>query len=138
MPAARRWVPVQRAPRRGSHAGAASSIRAQPAPSPLNSIDPGVTARLRADVTNTVGADFVVIVETLATALASLDMIDAETKLIEDVQQDLMDNFVNTCWPECPRHGSHPLWYREGSWWCDDKDQVAVAALGMLASISDP
>src|SRR5919206_4643576 len=60
---------------------------------------------------------------------------DAESyadKVVEDVQQRLMDEFIDTTWPACPRHGKHPLWYRDGSWWCE-KDGVAVAPPGGLA-----
>jgi hypothetical protein len=36
-------------------------------------------------------------------------------------------------WPACPRHSNHPLWYRDGAWWCD-QDDMQVAPLGKLVA----
>jgi len=52
-------------------------------------------------------------------------------KLVEDVQQTIHDLFIDTTWPACPRHLRHPLWYRDGAWWCE-ADGVLVARLGEL------
>jgi hypothetical protein len=52
-------------------------------------------------------------------------------KVVDDVQQQLHDEFIDTTWPRCPRHHRHPLWYREGSWWCEH-DNIAIAPLGAL------
>jgi len=54
-------------------------------------------------------------------------------KLADDVQQELHDTFVDTTWPACPRHRCHPLWYRDGAWWCE-ADGVALAPLGELSA----
>lgn len=43
-----------------------------------------------------------------------------------------MPEFVDTVWPKCPRH-RHPLWFRDGSWWCE-RDDLCVARLGELES----
>jgi hypothetical protein len=55
--------------------------------------------------------------------------------LVEDVQQEFHDCFVDVTWPACPRHPNHPLWlHREfESWWCES-DAVAIARLGELGS----
>ena len=60
-----------------------------------------------------------------------------EERLVEDVQQDFHDLFVDVTWPACPRHPNHPLWYRDGAWWCET-DGVAVARLGELAALKAP
>jgi hypothetical protein len=61
--------------------------------------------------------------------------IEAFTEMyVEDIQQWLMDTFVDTSWPTCPRHGRHPLWFHDGAWHCD-LDRVALAQLGELASV---
>jgi hypothetical protein len=52
-------------------------------------------------------------------------------RAVDDVQQFLHDTFVDTTWPACPRHLNHPLWFRDGSWWCE-ADGVAIAKLGEL------
>ena len=54
-------------------------------------------------------------------------------KVVDDVQQYFHDTFIDTSWPRCPRHPNHPLWFRDGSWWCD-RDEVAIAKLGELES----
>jgi hypothetical protein len=54
-----------------------------------------------------------------------------EEKVVEDLQQRFMDEFVDTTWPRCPRHFRHPLWYHNGNWVCEE-DAVAIARLGEL------
>jgi hypothetical protein len=51
-------------------------------------------------------------------------------KVVDDTQQDMHDEFIDTLWPKCPRH-AHPLWYRDGWWWCE-QDGLSVARLGEL------
>jgi hypothetical protein len=53
-------------------------------------------------------------------------------KVVDDTQQDMHDEFVDTVWLKCPRH-PHPLWFRDGSWWCE-RDELCVARLGELES----
>jgi hypothetical protein len=67
-----------------------------------------------------------------AAELREFDLGAADEKLAEDVQQEIHDTFVDTSWPACPRHGRHPLWYRDGAWYCDQL-AAPVAALGALA-----
>jgi hypothetical protein len=64
----------------------------------------------------------------------SLD--DYERRVIEDVQQGVHDDFVDTTWPACPHHPNHPLWYSEGWWRCDRAG--AIARLGELAGVRRP
>jgi len=52
-------------------------------------------------------------------------------KVVEDVQQRLQDEFIDTTWPACPRHLNHPLNYVEGAWRCP-RDGTIVASLGSL------
>lgn len=52
-------------------------------------------------------------------------------KVVEDVQQRLQDEFIDTTWPACPRHSNHPLNYADGAWRCPG-DGTAVAQLGSL------
>jgi hypothetical protein len=55
-------------------------------------------------------------------------------RVVEDTQQNIHDEFVDTVWPRCPRH-AHPLWFRDGFWWCT-QDDLRVAALGELKTNS--
>jgi hypothetical protein len=72
----------------------------------------------------------------LAANVRALDThVDFAQKLVDDVQEELHDTFVDTTWPACPRHLSHPLWYRDGSWYCE-RDGIAVAVLGGLRSLA--
>ena len=80
---------------------------------------------------STVGESYRYLVDSFATNVRELDIEDDGEKVVEDVQQYLHDNFVDTTWPTCPRHGRHPLWYGDGAWWCD-QDGVAVTRLGEL------
>ena len=86
---------------------------------------------LEADVTRTLGAQFRGLVAPAAANLASYGSDDA-TKLVDDVQQEFHDTFVDTTWPACPRHGRHPLWYHEDGWWWCEADGAAVYRLGEL------
>jgi hypothetical protein len=53
-------------------------------------------------------------------------------RVVDETQQDIHDAFIDTAWPKCPRH-PHPLWFRDGSWWCE-RDGLCVARLGELES----
>jgi len=53
-------------------------------------------------------------------------------RVVDQTQQDMHDQFIDTAWPKCPRH-AHPLWFRDGSWWCE-RDDLCVAPLGKLES----
>jgi len=83
------------------------------------------------DVVVTVGEEHAAYVVARAAALREFDLADTADKLVEDVQEEIHDTFVDTSWPECPRHGKHPLWYRDGAWYCDHLEEP-VARLGEL------
>jgi hypothetical protein len=56
-------------------------------------------------------------------------------RVVEDTQQDVHDEHIDTDWPPCPRHGGrHPLWLGDGGWRCET-DGVVVAAIGDLRSV---
>ena len=65
------------------------------------------------------------------------DIAALTEKVVGDVQQDLMDTFVDTSWPACPRHPNHPLWYHDEAWYCE-RDGEALAPLGGLPEILPP
>ncbi|HEY0777645.1 MAG TPA: hypothetical protein VGD56_06735, partial [Gemmatirosa sp.] len=88
-------------------------------------------ALLGHDVTRTVGVGYRDLVTRVAENLAAYGLGDAE-KLVEDVQQEFHDLYVDTTWPACPRHGRHPLWYHEDGWWWCEADSVALHRLGEL------
>jgi hypothetical protein len=52
-----------------------------------------------------------------------------QRRVVEDVQQRLHDEFIDTSSPSCPIHGRHPLWLSDGWWRCGT---TAVARLGEL------
>jgi hypothetical protein len=86
---------------------------------------------LERDVTRTVGDSYRWLVREAAAKAQALDIADGGHKVVDEVQQYLHDTFVDTSWPRCPRHLRHPLWYKEGAWWCQ-RDGAALAALGEL------
>ena len=54
-------------------------------------------------------------------------------ELVSSLQTYIHDMFIDTTWPTCPKHPSHPLWFgRDDSWWCT-RDNERVAALGELS-----
>jgi hypothetical protein len=65
------------------------------------------------------------------------DISTLTEKVVEDVQQDLMDTFVDTTWPTCPRHPNHPLWFHDDAWHCE-RDREPLAPLGGLGQILPP
>jgi hypothetical protein len=99
-------------------------------------VSPQVIALLERDVVCTVGERYRRRVAETAQNAARLEIADPDTKLVEDVQQEFHDTFVDTTWPACPRHGRHPLWYREDGWWWCEQDQVAICKLGEVATLS--
>jgi len=87
---------------------------------------------LRRDVAATVGsAHEPAVLELAAQARSYLPDDQVAVKVVEDTQQYLHDTRIDTTWPACPRHGNHPLRFRDGSWYCE-RDAVTVAPLGGL------
>jgi hypothetical protein len=92
---------------------------------------------LASDISATIGwprtesADFVV-----DTAWGVLDFLEDQKwpfaeRVIENVQQRMHDEFIDTSWPECPAHGQHPLWIRGGSPWLWTCTGVSVPLGGL-------
>jgi hypothetical protein len=96
-----------------------------------------IVALLEQDVACTLGDAHGAVVRASARAIVRFGLPDPETKLVEEVQQSIHDTFVDTTWPACPRHRTHPLWYANGAWWCT-QDSVVVAPLGGLADNARP
>jgi hypothetical protein len=62
-----------------------------------------------------------------------------DREVVDQFQQSVHDQHLDTTWPACPRHPNHPLWYGEDSQsWCCPLDGAAVAPLGGLAGILPP
>ena len=96
-----------------------------------------VVQLLQRDVRATLGDAHRQLIEGIAADVQELDVEGKAEKVVNDVQQHFHDTFVDVTWPTCPRHVTHPLWYRHGYWWCVE-DGVAIARLGDLAgSASD-
>jgi hypothetical protein len=86
---------------------------------------------LQHDVAATLGHAHDKLIADIAADVRELHVAGEAEKVVNDVQQYFHDTSVDPTWPTCPRHGKHPLWYRDGSWWCVE-DGVAVARLGQL------
>ena len=92
------------------------------------------------DVVGTLGTAYEVHILSVAStrALELFNFVesghDFRSRLIDDVQQQIHDTFVDVRWPRCPRHPKHALWFADGSWTCTI-DKVTVARLGQLCSV---
>ena len=75
---------------------------------------------LTLDVTATISAGAAVIVASHAKEArqfaSSTD--DYRQRVVDAVQQEIHNTFVDTVWPACPHHDRHPLWFSEGWWHC--------------------
>jgi len=60
-----------------------------------------------------------------------VDNGDFEQKLVDDFQQRMHDEFIDVCWPRCPHHPNHPLWFEDGAWRCL-RTKIVFAPLGGL------
>lgn len=97
-----------------------------------------VVQLLLQDLQATVGASHDYLAENNAVRLRQFidDVASYVQRVVDDTQQDIHDEFIDTVWPRCPRH-AHPLWFRDGWWWCE-RDGQRVAPLGQLEPNSDP
>ncbi|HVD05532.1 MAG TPA: hypothetical protein VNB89_05930 [Gemmatimonadaceae bacterium] len=86
---------------------------------------------LQRDVAVTLGKTHRQLIEDIAADVRELNAPGGAEKVVNDVQQYFHDTSVDPTWPACPRHAKHPLWYRDGWWWCVE-DGVAVVRLGEL------
>ena len=93
-----------------------------------------VVRMLQRDVEATLGGAHRRLIEGVASDVEELDIDAKGEKIVNDVQQYFHDTAMSSTWPTCPRHARHPLWYRDGSWWCVE-DGVVIARLGELANV---
>ena len=95
-----------------------------------------VVALIRADVESTAGSGHEeAIVE--AAARKRLFVCGPERYLdevVDEVQQYLHDDFVDTTWPACPHHPNHPLWCSDG-WWQCERIEKRIARVGALSRV---
>lgn len=91
---------------------------------------------LKRDVTATAGSARAAVVDRHAARLLPFDWPQdvLAAKLIDDVQQELHEAFVDTAWPHCPAHPNHPLWFEDAAWRCSDLGRP-VAAPGDLEAV---
>ena len=59
--------------------------------------------------------------------------------LVEAIQEQVQEDRIDTAWPQCPRHGGHPLWLEEYAaaelWWSCRNDGARIAPLGELPAV---
>lgn len=99
--------------------------------------DQPAVALLKQDVAATLGPEQVRRVDARAQLLlpfADWPRDSFAAKLVDEVQQEFHDTFVDTTWPHCPAHPNHPLWLEEGAWRCSTTGEP-VAALGDLDTV---
>jgi hypothetical protein len=90
-------------------------------------------ALLESDIARTVGVAEAPRVRRRAAEIIAFGLPLELEKLVDDVQQEILDLHIRTVWPACPAHPQHPLWFSEGAWRCRVQSTIAVA-LGSLAS----
>lgn len=103
----------------------------------MSGVPADVLTSLEVDVARTLGEEYRRFVLDVASDVRSLEIDDPAQKVVDDVQQRIHDEFIDTICPACPRHGQHPLWYESGGWWCD-RDKERIAPLGGLRSVRAP
>ena len=91
---------------------------------------------LEADVVATLGEQYRHVVRDAIKYLDHRGLAGYEEKVVENVQQEFHDTFIDTTWPACPRHHRHPLWYNADGWWWCEKDRVALCKLGELGTLT--
>ena len=84
------------------------------------------------DLQNTLGPGYENIAQSHASRLREFGTAeDYVERVVNNVQQEIHDEFIDTSWPRCPRHPHAPLWFRDGGWWCEHDGEL-IAALGSL------
>ncbi len=88
---------------------------------------------LKRDLAATVGAKYERLVDRNASRLLPFKSSENAfaSRVVDDVQQELHDTFVDTTWPHCPTHPNHPLWFENEAWRCTGGGAF-VAPLGEL------
>ena len=55
---------------------------------------------------------------------------------MDDFQQQIHDEHIDTTWPACPRHPNHPLNYSSLSdAWCCPRDGAVISRLGEVRAV---
>jgi hypothetical protein len=90
---------------------------------------------LEMDVVATLGEGYRQTVRDAAAFITDNELPRHSESLVERVQQEFHDTFIDTTWPACPRHGRHPLWYHDDGWWWCEQDGVALCKLGDLSTL---
>jgi hypothetical protein len=111
-------------------------FRSQIEPTPMTvtvADEARVIQLLRQDVAATLGAGYEKIIRDTAVRVRAFrnEPNDYVEKVVEDVQQEFHDLFIDTTWPRCPLHSHHPLWLHDGYWLCEQA-HTRVARLGEL------
>lgn len=85
------------------------------------------------DLVRTIGSGYEPIVNEAAARIRLFtdDLDDFEQRVVDDVQQSIHDDFIDTSWPKCPEHPYHPMWYADG-WWSCERTGKRIARLGKL------
>lgn len=103
-----------------------------------------VARLLSTDVANTLSDGLVSNVQRIAANVQMLALADQfrsaddaqryfDQKVVDDFQQFVHDQRIDTEWPACPLHPNHPLDYHESTdAWCCAHDGVAIGRLGEL------
>ena len=94
--------------------------------------DEAVNLLLR-DIEVTLGDGYEELVRTRAAELLTFleDPAGYIDRLVQDIQQHFHDCRVDTVWPRCPLHSSHPLWLHDEHWVCE-REKAVIARLGSL------
>lgn len=88
---------------------------------------------LEHDVASTVGEQYRTLVARYARTQRTFARgTELVARVADEVQQELMDTFVDTVWPSCPDQPNHPLWFQDRAWCCE-RDRVRMP-LGELAT----
>lgn len=69
------------------------------------------------------------------TAVARQEFDGGAFDVAEEVQQWLHDTFIDTIWPSCPDHDSHPLWLNDELMWTCHSTGRSVCRLGQLTDV---
>lgn len=101
--------------------------------SPLTKEDEArVVELLTRDLRSTLGAGYEALARSTAARLRESGAAEYYVqRVVDDVQQQVHDEYIDTDWPACPLHDRHPLWFRGGGWWCET-DGSFIASLGAL------
>ena len=88
---------------------------------------------LSSDVETTIGPGHDARIQRVAAHVRGLrtEIDDYVAMVVEDVQQEFHDLFIDTSWPSCPFHRNHPLWLHGQHWVCA-QNRIPVAPLGRL------